>query len=79
MKTSLNLNDDVFEAAKREALRTGRTISEIVSEWARTGRDALKNKARRGKKFQPVDLGGAAQIDLSSRRNWMEALDDDRT
>lgn len=76
MKTSLNLDDEVFSDAKKEALRRGVTVSEIISEWARAGREHLAHSRRKKKEFKPVDLG-AAQIDLSNRRNWMEALEND--
>lgn len=77
MKTSLNLEDELFQAAKKEAAKSGRTLSEVVSYWARLGRDSLKAAAKaRPKDFKPVDLGGPATVDLTNRRAWMEALDE---
>lgn len=79
MKTSLILDDRVFEEAKKEAGKSGRSISEIVSQWAALGREVWRQrKSQTPKKFKPLDLG-AEKIDLTTRREWMEALDDDRT
>lgn len=79
MKTSIILDDRVFEEAKKEASRSGRSLSEIVSHWAALGREVWKSKkAPTPNKFKPLDLG-AEKIDLTSRKEWMEDLDDDRT
>ena len=79
MKTSLIIDDRVFEEAKKEASRTGRSVSEIVSQWAALGREVWKQKkTKSAKKFKPLDLG-IEKIDLTNRKEWMEALDDDRT
>ncbi len=79
MKTSLILDDRVFEDAKKEAHKSGRSLSEIVSQWAALGREVWKNKnVLNPKKFKPLDLG-PEKIDLASRKEWMEDLDDDRT
>lgn len=78
MKTSLVIDDRVFEAAKKEADKSGRTISEIISNWAQMGREAWKQSQKNHKKreFKAKDLG-APQIDLSSRKDWMEELERD--
>ncbi len=79
MKTSLILDDRVFEEAKKEASKSGRSISEIVSQWAALGREVWRQKkGQTTKKFKPLDLG-AEKVDLTTRKDWMEALDDDRT
>ncbi|MBX3032647.1 MAG: hypothetical protein KF865_01900 [Bdellovibrionaceae bacterium] len=79
MKTSLILDDAVFEDAKKESLKSGRTLSEVISEWARMGRDQWRRR-RQGPKteFKAVNLG-APLMDLRSRKKWMEDLDDDRS
>jgi hypothetical protein len=77
MKTSLVIDDNVFKEAKREAAESGRTISEIISLWARLGREEWASRSRaKTKPFQPVDLGEPT-VDLSSRRNWQEELEED--
>ena len=79
MKTSLIIDDKIFQEAKKEAAQSGRSISEVISHWARAGRDEWMERKRSKKKdFKPVDLG-SLQLDLSSRRNWMEELEDDRS
>ncbi|MBI2347002.1 MAG: hypothetical protein HYV03_09060 [Deltaproteobacteria bacterium] len=75
MKTSLTIDDRVFRAAKKEAARHGRTIGELISEWARLGLEYLLRVERsRKRQLKCVHLGGPAAIDLSSRRDWMETL-----
>lgn len=78
MKTSLVIDDRVFEDAKREADKSGKTISEVISKWAQVGRDAFKqaHKNQLPKEFKAKDLG-VPQIDLSSRKDWMEELERD--
>ena len=79
MKTSLILDDRVFEEAKKEAHKSGRSLSEVISQWAALGREVWKSKkALSPKKFKPLDLG-TEKVDLASRKEWMEDLDDDRT
>lgn len=79
MKTSLLLDDRVFEEAKKESLKTGKSVSEIISEWAAIGRDHWKKlKGKKNKPFKALDLGGQ-RVDLTSREEWMEDLDDDRS
>ena len=76
MKTSLNIEGSLFQAAQKEAQKQGRTLSETISLWARIGRDTLVRKKRLTKQpFHPADLGGNARIDLASRRDWMDTLD----
>ena len=78
MKTSLVIDDKVFQEAKKEASKTGKTISEVISLWARVGREEwMKRKRESGSEFRPVNLG-ELQLDLSNRKNWMEELENDR-
>jgi ABC-type uncharacterized transport system ATPase component len=79
MKTSLIIDNKVFQEAKKEAAESGKTVSEVISLWARVGREAwMKEKREQGKEFKPVHLG-ELQLDLSNRKNWMEELEDDRS
>ncbi|MBI4366061.1 MAG: hypothetical protein HY543_04500 [Deltaproteobacteria bacterium] len=76
MKTSLILDDRVFQAAKRESQRSGRSLSALISDWARIGLETLKHTAKRKhRQLKTVDLGGPARLDLNSRRDWMDTLD----
>lgn len=78
MKTSLVIDDRVFEEAKKEADKSGRTISEVISKWAQLGREVWKQnqKNQKMKEFKAKDLG-VPQVDLSSRKDWMEELERD--
>lgn len=77
MKTSLILDDRVFEDAKKESHKTGRSISEIISSWASLGRDVWRQKKGTvSKSFKPLNLG-EEKIDLTNRKEWMGELDDD--
>jgi hypothetical protein len=79
MKTSLLLDDRVFAEAKKESLKTGRSVSEIISEWAALGREQWKKlKSKKGGTFKPLDLG-EQKMDLTNRKEWMEDLGDDRS
>jgi len=76
MKTSLVIEDSLFREAEKHAQREKKTLSEVISYWARLGRDLLRQqKKARGKKLCSLDLGGPASIDINSRREWMDLLD----
>lgn len=75
MKTSLNIENHLFDALKREALRQKKTLSEVLCEWARAGYEILGNRGKKSRrKLRGVNLGGAAQIDINSRKEWMDLL-----
>ncbi len=78
MKTSLIIDNRVYEDAKKESASTGQSLSEIINQWAILGRDLWKTHKKRGSAFKPIDLG-RQKTDLSSRKDWMEALEDDRS
>lgn len=76
MKTSLTLDDRVFEDAKKESHQTGKTLSEIISTWASLGRLVWKQqKHPPTSTFKPLELG-SLKIDLNNRSEWMDELDD---
>jgi len=75
MKTSLNIEDSLFKEAQKEAQKNRKTLSETISYWARIGRDTLRKSKKEGqRRLKSVDLGGAARVDLNSRRDWMDKL-----
>ncbi len=78
MKTSLIIDDRVYEDAKKESASTGRSLSEIISQWSALGRDLWKKQKGKSIPFKAISLG-EQKVDLSSRKEWMESLDDDRT
>ncbi len=76
MKTSLIVDDSLFRDAKKEAEKEKKTLSEVLSHWARIGRDVLKKTKKAGQApLKSIDLGGPAAVDLNSRRDWMDTLD----
>lgn len=44
MKTSLVIDDQLFRTARAEAVRQGKTISELLSYWARIGWETLRRQ-----------------------------------
>ena len=77
MKTSLIIDDSLYEDAKKVAQRTGRSISATISEWARIGRKLERQRSRRKPALAPVDLGRPL-MSIDSRDATTDALDDDR-
>ena len=75
MKTSLNIDEAVFKAAKREAIKDNSSVSQIISRWARVGARQMNSRKIKPSGLKTVDLGKNALIDINSRRNWMDLLD----
>jgi plasmid stability protein len=73
MKTTLNIDDSVMVRLKREAARTGRTMSELVET-------ALRNLLRKQQDREPLpplpafDSGGA-HVDISDRDALYRAME----
>lgn len=73
MKTTLNIDDSVMARLRREAARTGRTMSELVET-------ALRNllRPRRGRETLPplpsFD-GGGALVDIADREALYRAME----
>lgn len=72
MKTTLNIDDTVMARLKREAARTGQTMSELVETalrrllWARPEADELVPL--------PVFHSGGAQVDVADREALAQAM-----
>lgn len=76
MKTSLILSNRIFQEAKKEAQKTGQSISQIINSWADLGREIWATQKKKStKKFKPVSLG-EEKTDITNRRDWMDSLDD---
>lgn len=65
MKTTLNIDDSVMARLKREAARTGRTMSDLVET-------ALRNLLRAQREREPLPRlpsfdGGGALVDIADR------------
>lgn len=77
LKTSLNIEESLLKEAKKYAEKHGRTLGETITYWARLGCESLKAKHRQNAKAKPIplDLGGGAKVDLTSRRDWLDELE----
>ncbi len=77
MKTSLVIDDALYQAAKKHAEKHGTTLSETISEWAKTGFQMLKQKKNdyQKKSFTPLDGGGPPYINIHNRNEWLDELD----
>lgn len=75
MKTTLDIPDDVFRAAKATAALRGTTLRELVTETLRHG---LKSGSRQGRAGEPAwmeNFGGLSGISAETRR--IQALIDE--
>jgi len=45
MRTTLRIDDDVLQVARRLARSTGRTVGEVISELARRGLESASQEA----------------------------------
>jgi len=76
MRTTITVDDDVYEAALSQARASGKKLGEVISQLARRGLRASADTAR--KNGLPVfKVGGNAPVIPSSRAK--ELLDEDAT
>ncbi len=74
MKTSLNIDDNLFNSARLTAIKQKKTLGEIISLWARVGKDTLAKSVKKKTKIKSLKLGKMS-ISLNSRQTWMDFLD----
>lgn len=74
MKTTLNIDDTVMAALKREAARQGRTMSEMVETALRL----LLRAPRRQQDLPPLPLfrSGGLLVDVADRDVLYRAMED---
>jgi Ribbon-helix-helix protein, copG family len=74
MKTTLNIDDKVMVALKREAARQGRTMSELVETALRL----LLRSTRNRTKIPPLPKfhGGGQLVDIANRNALYDAMED---
>ena len=79
MRTTLTLDDDLANALKQEAKRSGRPLKRIVNETVRAGLAARKAPPPpRRYRIKPVSLGGVLTgIDLDKALRLADALEDE--
>ncbi len=75
MKTTIDMPDDLFRAAKASAALHGTTLRQLVTE---TLRQALKSSARKGRAGEPPWMKSfGALSDLSPETRRIQALIDE--
>ena len=75
MKTTLNIDDTVMARLRREAARTGRTMSELVETALRL---LLERKAEvRDLPPLPVFRSGGALVDVADRDALYRAMEEE--
>jgi hypothetical protein len=74
MRTTVTLDDDVFEAARAQAQASGRNLGEVLSQLARRGLRASAQTARRGN-LPVFKVRPGADIIPSSRAKELLAED----
>ena len=73
MKTTLNIDDKVMAELKREAVRQGRTMSEMVESALRL---LLRSHRRREKVIAlPTFRSGGALVDIADRDALYQAME----
>ena len=73
MKTTLNIDDTVMARLKREAVRQGRTMSELVETALRQLFRAPKSRRRLPR--LPTFKGGGHLVDIADRDALYHALE----
>lgn len=73
MKTTLNIDDTVMAELKREAVRQGRTMSELVETALRN----LFKSQRKPAKLEPLPTfhGGGALVEIADREALYQAME----
>lgn len=77
MRTTVSIDDELLESAKRRAAERGKTLGQVVEDALRRELAALASPAHRP--TVPVFRGGTGPrpgIDLTSNRALHEALDE---
>lgn len=75
MRTTLTIDDDLLDQAKRQALDLGITVSEAVCRLLRRG---LSADAARPRQFETLTYGDpqTSPVDSAASRATLEAEDD---
>ena len=73
MKTTLTISDAVMKDLKKEAARSGRTMSELVESALRL----LLSPSRKQRELPdlPTFEGGRARVDIASREALYDVMD----
>lgn len=74
-KTSLLLDESLYQAAEKEAQKRNTSVGRVVSEWAKLGRKASIKAEVKTRNYSTVNLGSPSLVSLDSRADWMDLLD----
>jgi hypothetical protein len=79
MRTTLTLDDELAEALKRTAFRSGSSFKQVVNDTLRAGLAAREAPPRRKRyRVKPAHLGGPLPgIDLDKALRLADALEDE--
>ena len=75
MRTTVTLDDDVYEAALCHARATGRRLGQVLSDMARQALTPEPPPGKRGRRFAAFDVPAGTRPITSSR--VQAALDED--
>jgi hypothetical protein len=76
MRTTVTIDDDVYEAAQAQARASGRRLGRVLSDMARQALEpGPPRRARRRRRFASFELPEGARPILASR--IQKALDED--
>jgi plasmid stability protein len=78
MRTTIDLPDDLLAEAKTRAARTGRSLSEIVSDAVRSSFSRTTGQDREPVELPTFDGGGLqAGVDLDDSASLLDVMEND--
>ncbi len=77
MRTTLNLDDSIVRALKREALSSGRTMTEVIESSLRETLFRKKAAAQKPFRLGMVTIKGSVNpgVDLTDRDNLIDVME----
>ena len=77
MRTTLNLEDAIMRAVKRQALETGRTMTQVIEDSLRETLIRKKRSDKREFKLQMVTVKGTKKpgVDLTDRCSLYDIME----
>ncbi len=79
MRTTINIDDDLYREVKEAAARSGRTVAAVFEDAVRRGLSVTQSRAADEYQVHAMGRGGLRPgIDLSSNAALAEVMVDDR-
>jgi hypothetical protein len=75
MKTTLNIDDTVMATLRRESVRQGRTMSELVEAGLRLLFQSARKKAKKKLPPLPTFRGGKPVVDIADRNALYDVME----